>query len=230
VDVEEALQLAQWRRTVAGHYARWREESRSDPEASTQRLRVARDELFRSHPQSPIPIDKRARFGGLSYYPYDPAYRMTATVDPPDEPNEPGAGGPAPGRGSDLGAGHNLGVIELPASGDTPFSFQKVGYVTLSGPLAGHRLPLFWMEGYAGGLFLPFRDATSGTETYAAGRYLLDSIKGADQGGDPHSRELLLDFNLAYHPSCTYDAKWNCPLAPAESRLTVPVRVGERLP
>ena len=84
----------------------------------------------------------------------------------------------------------------------------------MSGPLAGHRLPLFWMEGYAGGLFLPFRDATSGTETYAAGRYLLDTIKGADQGSDPQSRELVLDFNLAYHPSCTYDPKLELPTGP----------------
>jgi uncharacterized protein (DUF1684 family) len=219
MDLDEALQLAEWRRTVAEHYARWREDSRSDPEAATTRLRTARDELFGSHPQSPIPSDQRARFGGLSYYPYDPAYRMTAKVEPVDEPTNQGAGG--------LGTG--VGAIQLPTSGQTPFSFRKVGYVTLSGPLAGHRLPLFWMEGYAGGLFLPFRDATCGTETYAAGRYLLDAIKGADHGGDPGSRELVLDFNLAYHPSCTYDPKWNCPLAPPESRLPVPVRVGERL-
>jgi uncharacterized protein (DUF1684 family) len=144
---------------------------------------------------------------------------MTAKVEPVDEPTNQGAGG--------LGAG--VGAIQLPTSGQTGFSFQKVGYVTLNGPLAGHRLPLFWMEGYAGGLFLPFRDATSGTETYAAGRYLLDTIKGADQGSDPQSRELVLDFNLAYHPSCTYDPKWNCPLAPPESRLTVAVPAGERL-
>ena len=86
------------------------------------------------------------------------------------------------------------------------------------------------MEGYAGGLFVPFRDATSGTETYGAGRYLLDTVKGADMGGDWQRGELLLDFNTAYHPSCTYDPKWNCPLAPLESRLSLPIRVGERLP
>ena len=96
--------------------------------------------------------------------------------------------------------------------------------------MANAVLPVFWMEGYAGGLFVPFRDATSGAETYGAGRYLLDTVKGADQGGDWHKRELTLDFNLAYHPSCSYDPKWNCPLAPLESRLTLPVRAGERLP
>lgn len=99
----------------------------------------------------------------------------------------------------------------------------------LSGPLAGAVLPLFWMSGYAGGLFLPFRDATSGSATYGAGRYLLDTVKGADQGGDWRGGTLTLDFNLAYHPSCAYDPKWSCPLAPPENRLTVPIRVGERL-
>ena len=186
-------------------------------------MRIARDDLFRSHPQSPLPVEERARFGGLSYFPYDHDYRMQVAVEPAADKNErsaieaPAAGVPA------------LGLLQLPTSGDEPFSFQLIGHVTLIGPLHGLRLPVFWMEGYAGGLFLPFRDATAGDETYGAGRYLLDTVKGADLGGDPARREVLLDFNLAYHPSCAYDPKWNCPLAPLQSRLTVPIRVGERL-
>jgi uncharacterized protein (DUF1684 family) len=228
--MDEYLQLAEWRRTVAEIYARWRRESESDPEAAWRTWRDARDELFRSHPQSPLPQDQRARFGGLSYFPYDPSYRMTARVEPADAPQpQPAAELPAlPGLdfGADAGA---AAVMQLPSSGATPFSFRRIGRVALSGPLAGQSLPVFWMEGYAGGLFIPFRDATSGTDTYAAGRYLLDTVKGADQGGDPASRTLVLDFNLAYHPSCTYDPKWNCPLAPPDSRLTLPVTAGERL-
>jgi uncharacterized protein len=119
--------------------------------------------------------------------------------------------------------------IELPASGAEPFAFRRIGRVRLGGALAGETLAVFWMEGYAGGLFVPFRDSTSGSETYGAGRYLLDSAKGADHGGDHASGELLLDFNLAYHPSCVYDARWNCPLAPAENTIGEAVRVGERL-
>ena len=91
------------------------------------------------------------------------------------------------------------------------------------------RLPGFWIEGYAGGLFVPFRDATSGHETYGGGRYLLDTIKSADLGSDFARGTLVLDFNYAYHPSCTYDPQWVCPLAPPDSRLPVPVRTGERL-
>jgi uncharacterized protein (DUF1684 family) len=220
--VEEFLQLAEWRRTVAELYARWRRESDQDPEAAWQSWRVARDELFRSHPQSPLPIDERARFGGLPYFPYDPSYRMTAEVRPV-EPTAATPGTPI------IDFGSSAAAVQLPSSGATPFSFQRIGRVELSGPLAGQSLPVFWMEGYAGGLFIPFRDGTSGTETYAAGRYLLDTVKGADQGGDRMSHGLILDFNLAYHPSCTYDPKWNCPLAPPDSHLTVPVTAGERL-
>jgi uncharacterized protein (DUF1684 family) len=208
------LDLADWRRTVAEMYAAWRHDSDADPEAATQRLRTAKNDLFRSHPQTPLKPEDRARFGGLSYFPYDAAFRMSALVEP--------AAPPAPNQ---------LGLaMQLPASVTPEFKFRLIGRAHLSGPLAGASLPIYWMEGYAGGLFVPFRDATSGAETYGAGRYLLDTVKGADMGGDWTRNELMLDFNTAYHPSCTYDPKWNCPLAPLDSRLTLPVRVGERLP
>ena len=241
-------------------YAHWREESQHDPEGATLRLRQARGDLFHDHPQSPLPARGRSRFRGLSYYSYDPAYRMRAVLEPATdaqvEPTQTVAvaektpAAPAGGGGS-LSAAYRSAAampglhwpislqrgtavsdqppIELPASGDEPFAFKRIGRVRLSGPLAGAALSVFWMEGYVGGLFLPFRDATSGGETYGAGRYLLDTAKGADLGGDPASSELLLDFNLAYNPSCAYEPRWNCPLAPADNTLRQPVRVGERL-
>ena len=95
--------------------------------------------------------------------------------------------------------------------------------------MSGHSLSVFWIEGYGGGIFLPFRDTTSGEETYGAGRYALDTIKSADNGGDPASGSLLVDLNMAFHPSCAYDPRWSCPLAPPENRLAVAVTVGERL-
>ena len=73
-------------------------------------------------------------------------------------------------------------------------------------------LELYWLEGYGGGLFVPFADATSGRETYGAGRYLLDTVKGADLG--QRGGRLVLDFNFAYQPSCAYDPRWTCPLTP----------------
>jgi uncharacterized protein (DUF1684 family) len=212
------LALADWRRRVAEIFATWRRESANDPHAAWRNWRDARDELFRSHPQSPLMDDARARFGGLSYFDYDPAFRLTARFEPADATDDPHS------TDSPLG-----GLLQLPTSGAEPFSFKRIGAVRLSGPLDGQTLPVFWMNGYAGGIFLPFRDATSGHDTYGAGRYLLDTVKGADQGSDWQSGEMTLDFNLAYHPSCTYDPKWNCPLAPRDAWLTLPVAAGERL-
>lgn len=212
------LALADWRRQVAQIYATWRRESATDPRAAWLRWREARDELLRDHPQSPLMSDSRARFGGLSYFDYDPAYRISATFEPADTADDPHA--------TDSPAG---GPLQLPSSGAEAFSFRHIGSARLAGPLAGATLPVFWMSGYAGGLFMPFRDATSGSATYGAGRYLLDSVKGADQGSDWRSGAMTLDFNLAYHPSCTYDPKWNCPLAPRDAWLTLPVNAGERL-
>ena len=212
------LALADWRRRAADIYAAWRRDSASDPRAAWLAWRLARDELLRDHPQSPLPSDARARFGGLSYFDYDPAYRFTARVEPSDPADDP--------HPRDLPAGT---LIKLPSSGPEQLAFRRIGTAHLAGPLAGATLPLFWMSGYAGGLFLPFRDATSGSSTYAAGRYLLDTAKGADQGGDWRSGALTLDFNLAYHPSCAYDPRWSCPLAPPDSTVAIAVNAGERL-
>jgi uncharacterized protein (DUF1684 family) len=89
-------------------------------------------------------------------------------------------------------------------------------------------LDLYWLDVYGGGLFVPFADATSGQESYGAGRYVLDTIKGADLGTAGDGR-LVLDLNFAYQPSCSYDTRWTCPLAPPANRLSVPVLAGERI-
>ena len=108
-----------------------------------------------------------------------------------------------------------------------PLEFTRFGVANfeLAGDLLS--LELYWLEGYGGGLFLPFADLTSGEETYGGGRYILDTIKGADLG--MNEGRLLLDFNFAYNPSCSYDPNWVCPLAPVENRLPIPIRAGERL-
>jgi hypothetical protein len=118
---------------------------------------------------------------------------------------------------------------ELPESHPTGLRVRRIGHVRLAGPLEGRSLACYWIDAYGGGLFLPFRDATAGRESYGAGRYLLDTIKGADLGSDPARGTLLLDFNMAYPPSCAYDPRWACPLAPPDTVLDLPVRVGERL-
>jgi uncharacterized protein (DUF1684 family) len=105
--------------------------------------------------------------------------------------------------------------------------FSRIGWVSFRVDGQDCRLTVYWLNEYAGGIFIPFLDATSGRETYGGGRYLWDSAKGADLGSEGHA--LVLDFNYAYHPSCVYDARWSCPLAPAENGLAVPIAAGERL-
>ena len=121
-------------------------------------------------------------------------------------------------------------AVELPNSGTDTLSFRPIGLVRLPFPAGERRLSVFWMIGYAGGLFIPFRDATNGDETYAAGRYLIDGAKSHDLGVDERTGNLILDFNFATQPSCAFDPRWACPLAPPENRLDMPIRAGERLP
>ncbi|MGZ4608307.1 MAG: DUF1684 domain-containing protein, partial [Blastococcus sp.] len=102
---------------------------------------------------------------------------------------------------------------------------ERIGRVALGG--IGD-VDVWWIGGYGGGIFLPLRDGTAGHGTYGGGRYLLDTIKGADLGsGDGR---LVVDLNFAYHPSCAYDPRWSCPLAPEGNRVSAAVVAGEQLP
>ena len=114
-------------------------------------------------------------------------------------------------------------MLELPSSDGATMRFARFGRARTQDVA----LDLYWLDAYGGGLFVPFADATSGDESYGAGRYALDTIKGADLGSA--GGDLVLDLNFAYQPSCSYDARWTCPLAPPANRLDVPVRAGERL-
>ena len=220
--LSETLALADWRRRISDLYAEVRQLSATDVDAALELWRATRERLFREHPQSPVPADKRAAFWAR-HYPADPSLRFDVAVAPDEARPEPAASGPA-----GLGAGLGL-VMDLPVSAGGTMSFSRIGHVDVPFATGTRRLGVYWMAGYAGGIFLPFRDATSGSETYAAGRYLLDSAKSADLGGDPGRGTLVLDFNFAFQPSCTFDPKWACPLAPPENRIDIPIRAGERL-
>jgi uncharacterized protein (DUF1684 family) len=169
----------------------------ADPAVAWREWRRQRDRLFAEHPQSPI--EDRAGFTGLPYSPYAPELRFVATVQP------------APPARLDV------------ATGDGVVSLDRIGRLDL--PVG--RLDLWWIAGYGGGLFLPFGDATNADTTYGGGRYLLDTIKGADLGGTDN--QLIVDFNFAYHPSCRYSPRWSCPLAPDGNRLPVRIDAGELL-
>ena len=218
----ETLQLADWRRRIADLYAEVRVLSATDVPAALELWRTTRERLFREHPQSPVPLDLRLAFRAR-HFPADPSLRFEVAVAPDDAPPVPAAGGPT-------GLAGLAGLaMELPVSAGGTMSFSRIGHVEVPFAAGPRRLGVYWMAGYAGGIFLPFRDATSGNETYAAGRYLLDSAKSADLGGDAERGTLILDFNFAFQPSCAFDPKWACPLAPPENRLDIAIRAGERL-
>ncbi len=204
VTVFAAPDVADWRRRIAETYAG----IRAAPDHAAQAWegwRSVRDRLIGAHPASPIDAEARARFDGLNYFDYDPALRiLVGTTNPADRASE---------------------KITLAHDGDISMEpvMETVG---LAEPL-GRELTIYWINGYGGGLFLPFADATNGSETYGGGRYLIDAIKGADLGNTEDGR-LILDFNFAYNPSCAYADRWSCPLAPERNRLPNAVRAGEK--
>ena len=197
----DELELLEWKRRVFSLYAAVR--AADDPETAWRGWRAERDALFREHPQSPLSAPERPSFTGIDCFDYDRASRVLGDV--------------VRGDGQ---------VREVAASGGETIRFRRFGAVRFE--LRGQRqeLALYWLESYGGGVFLPFADATSGTQTYGGGRYLLDTVKGADLGED--DGRLVLDFNFAYYPSCAYDPRWVCPLTPPENRLAIEVLAGER--
>jgi uncharacterized protein (DUF1684 family) len=219
-DAAGTLWLADWRRRIAELYVEVRALSRVDPLVAWHHWVGVREELFRTHPQSPVPVAERAGFRAR-HFRYDAELRFELVVEA-DRPAARASAGSANGRGGGL-------AIELPVSAGGSMSFSRIGWLNLPFPAGPRRVALYWMAGYAGGLFLPFRDATNGAETYGAGRYLLDAAKSADLGGDAGRGSLVLDFNFAFQPSCAFDPRWACPLAPPENRLDVAIRAGERL-
>jgi hypothetical protein len=197
------LELLDWKRRVFALYAEVR--AAPDPAPAWENWCAARDELFRAHPSSPLGREERGSFAGVPYFGYDPALRVAATIEP------------LPSEG-----------VRIGSSGVEPIAFERFAAARFSLAGADCALELYWLTAYGGGVFVPFRDETSGRETYGGGRYLLDTVKGADLGIE--GERLVLDFNFAYNPSCSYDPRWVCPLSPPANRLPVAIRAGEQMP
>jgi len=193
-----ALAVADWRLRVARIYADVR--ASPDPADAHRAWVTARDELFATHPASPI-LDQGS-FGGLDVAPYDPALRFVVPVLP-EEPRR----------------------MDVPTGTDGVVPLERIGRLELPGIGS---LAVWALRSYGGGLFVPVKDALAGSPggTYGGGRYLIDTIKGAHLGASDEG--LVVDLNFAYNPSCAYDPAWACPLAQAENTLTVPLDVGER--
>lgn len=198
--------LADWRRRMTALYTDVRAAAGDDAAGIVHKFRAARDDLFKSHPDTPLLAQQQAGFEGLPYYPYDPTWRTLAQIEPL--------------RGSETFE------ADLGSEGLLRFVDTARVHFELHGEAAS--LTVYWLLGYSGGLWLPFADATNGYTTYSGGRYLLDTIKGADLG--MCDGKLVVDFNYAYHPSCAYSNRWVCPLAPRANTLAFEVTAGERKP
>jgi uncharacterized protein (DUF1684 family) len=200
----ETEQLWDWREKIADLY----HEIRSNPDvvSAWQTWCDTRTTMFRSHPQSPIEAADRPMYAGPVVFPYDPALRLSVRLTQ-TEPER----------------------ISVATGADGAVSLRSFARTEGLKAKLGGELTLYCIEGYGGGVFLPFVDATSGVESYGGGRYLLDTIKGADLGNVRPGGSLTLDFNFSYFPSCAYSSRYVCPLAPQGNRLNGAVRAGERV-
>jgi uncharacterized protein len=210
IAMPDYLDLYDYRSRVAAMYRERKRAILAGEDAATvlQRFREERDDLFAHHPQSALDEEQRQHFQGLRYFPYNPALGVIADVDTNVEPT----------------------LLTVAMNAEEAMTMTTVArlHFTVEGRSAA--LSLYWLDIYGGGLFLPFRDTTSPGESYGGGRYLFDTIKGSDFLPAPGARvreRILLDFNYAYNPSCAYNDRWLCPLAPVENRLSIPIRAGE---
>jgi uncharacterized protein len=163
-------------------------------------FRQEKDQFFRSR-NSPLPASIRAVFTGLKYFAENPKLRQDVLLEP------------------DL----NLEVVLMQTSTGSQKVYLRLGWLNFVIENSNSKLAVFVPEGEpeASEVFIPFRDATSGKETYGSGRYL-----EAQRTGDTIS----LDFNLAYNPYCAYSDGWSCPIPPIENWLNLPIEAGEMLP
>jgi uncharacterized protein (DUF1684 family) len=167
-----------------------------------ERERQEKDGAFKYAHESPIPHEERDTFEGLKYYPVNAKYRFTVRLQKYSSPD----------------------VVVMATSTGTQQGYLRYGSFELSLDGKEYRLQVFKPEhshGTEESLFVPFRDKTSGSETYGAGRYL--DIPENETG------IYELDFNKAYNPFCAYNPNYVCPMAPRENWLDIKIEAGEKL-
>ncbi|KAF0675114.1 DUF1684 domain-containing protein [Profundibacterium mesophilum] len=198
--IPEAYALADWRRRINDLYVVIR--ATPGPKAAHALWQQTRSAMFRDHPCSPLPASRRRGFERIAVHPYDPNWRFVVDIVPQE-------GAP----------------IQFDLGADGGMTAKPVGRTDGLAQATGHELTLYWVTGYGGGLFVPFKDTHA--ESYGGGRYLVDAIKGADLGLNREQR-MIVDFNFAYNPSCALNPAFVCPLSPAENALDTPIAAGER--
>ena len=162
-----------------------------------EQFRQHKDMFFKDDPHSPLEPEQQEEFVGLNYYPENPDLRFDLEIDRFDEQDE----------------------IQMQTSTGSVATYKRWGTITFPVGDEEATLTVYAAVG-GGGFFLPFMDATNGTETYDGGRYL--EIDPRPDGS------FEVDFNLAYNPYCAYNEHWSCPIPPKENRLSVPIEAGEK--
>jgi uncharacterized protein (DUF1684 family) len=185
------------------HHHEHHDHEHVDYPSAVRAYRADKDEAYRTSPHSPVPPAERASFPGIPYFDVDEDLVFEDLSLEPYRGDEP-TNFQIPTTDGKLRPAERAGVLRFEVDG-TPAGLTAYRF-------AGDE---------AGSLFVPFLDGTTGVETYGAGRYL--DLEPEDDG------TYVLDFNLAYHPSCVYDPRFSCPLTPAENRLPVRIEAGERL-
>ena len=172
-------------------------------EEALEAYRADKDEAFRTADDSPVPIENRSGWLGLPYFPIDRGLRFEGLTLEPYAGQEPVS-------------------FEIETTDGRRRPYARAGSFGFEVHGQPMRLTAYTSAAHATDqLFVPFMDATTGKESYGAGRYL-------DLDPEPDGA-YTLDFNLAYHPLCVYDPKYSCPLTPAENRLPIRIEAGERL-
>jgi uncharacterized protein (DUF1684 family) len=161
-----------------------------------RRFRADKDKVFARDPHSPLTPEQHRTFKGLAYFDENPQLVIHASIDRDVDPDE----------------------VPMGTSSGEEQVYHRYGLVRFRVDDQPAQLVLYSSDD-SDELFIPFRDATSGHETYGAGRYL---------EVDAHGDHVTIDFNYAYNPNCAYDSSWSCPLPPSENWLKVPIRAGEK--
>lgn len=165
-------------------------------DSELKQFRAEKDRVFEKDPHSPLTPEQRRSFGGLRYFDENPALVIHGHIDRNVEHEE----------------------VPMATTGGEEQLYQRHGVLRFR--VDGEPAEIYlYASDDSRELFVPFRDATSGHETYGAGRYLEVHA---------HGDEVTIDFNYAYNPNCAYDVAWSCPLPPRENWLKVPIRAGEK--
>jgi uncharacterized protein (DUF1684 family) len=160
-------------------------------------FRKEKDDFFRGDPHSPLAHEQRHQFQGLDYYPENPDLVVVSELSPASE----------------------RGEVTMETSTGENQVYERAGVIHFTVDGEPGQVTLFRAKG-EDEFFLPFRDATSGRETYGAGRYV--------DVAPAHNGHVVVDFNQAYNPTCAYNPDYSCPLPPGENWLRVPIRAGEK--